>query len=327
MDVCLLTRDGELRVPRQLNASPEAWRHTIAPERDALAMAVEWMCAWYGLADLGAQEGIPFGLGHALSMTASHGGQTQNAKRDAPKMAVWLRGGMLPQAYGYPAERRATRDLLRRRMSLLRQRAALLAHGHNTTRQYNRPESGHKRASRAPRTGGADRFPEPRVRKTVDVALQWIDSDDARLRKVELSLVELAKHHEVQTVYRLRSMPGVGKLRALGLLDASHASTRVPRGQACVSSARLVQGPREAAGKRAGPGGPKSGNVPRQWAFSEAAGLFLRNHPRGQAHLAKLARRPGNAKALSILAQHLSRAVSCMRKRHEAVDMHTLLAT
>jgi hypothetical protein len=50
-------------------------------------------------------------------------------------MAVWLRGGMRPQAYVYPAEMRATRDLRRRRMPLMRKRAQWLAHIQNTNRQ------------------------------------------------------------------------------------------------------------------------------------------------------------------------------------------------
>src|SRR5437870_5998069 len=55
---------------------------------------------------------------HALSMKAMHGGKAKNDTVDAQKIAVVLRGGMLPQAYVYPAELRATRDLLRRRMHL-----------------------------------------------------------------------------------------------------------------------------------------------------------------------------------------------------------------
>jgi hypothetical protein len=43
------------------------------------------------------------------------------------KIAALLRGGMLPQAYVYPAAMRATRDLLRRRTHLMRKRAELLA--------------------------------------------------------------------------------------------------------------------------------------------------------------------------------------------------------
>ena len=75
------------------------------------------------LADLCAQEGIPFVLGHALYMKAIHGGKAKHDKIDAQNIAVLLRGGMLPQAYVYPSERRATRALLRRRIHFRRKRA------------------------------------------------------------------------------------------------------------------------------------------------------------------------------------------------------------
>src|SRR5262249_33895983 len=100
------------------------------------------MCTWHWLADLWAQDGIACVLGHALSMKASHGGKAKNDKIDSHKIAVGLRGGLRPQAYGYPAQMRATRDLLRRRTHLMRKRAALLAHVHNTNSQYNLPAIG-----------------------------------------------------------------------------------------------------------------------------------------------------------------------------------------
>jgi hypothetical protein len=74
-------------------------------------VAVACLLTWYWLAALWAQEGMAFGLGPALSMKAMHGGKATNDKRDAPKIAVLLRGGLLPQASGYPAQMRATRDL------------------------------------------------------------------------------------------------------------------------------------------------------------------------------------------------------------------------
>jgi hypothetical protein len=63
---------------------------------------------------------MPFVLGHALYMRAIHGGTAKNDKIDSQKIATLLRSGMLPQAYVYPAELRATGDLLRRRMHLRR---------------------------------------------------------------------------------------------------------------------------------------------------------------------------------------------------------------
>jgi hypothetical protein len=72
------------------------------------------MFAWYWLADLCAEYQIPFVLGHALYMKAIHGGKTKTDKIDSQKIALLLRGGMLPQAYVYPPAMRATRDLRNR---------------------------------------------------------------------------------------------------------------------------------------------------------------------------------------------------------------------
>ena len=115
MYVCILSQDGEVMLHRHMKASPDALLKAIAPYRDDMVIAVAWIFTWYWLADLCAQEGLPFVLGHALSMQAIHGGKTQNEKIDSQNIAVLLRGGMLPQAYVYPAAMRATRALLRRR--------------------------------------------------------------------------------------------------------------------------------------------------------------------------------------------------------------------
>jgi transposase len=191
---------------------------------------------WYWLADLCAQEGIPFVLGHALYMKAIHGGKAKNDTIDAHKIAVLLRGGMLPQAYVYPAEMRATRDLLRRRMSLMRQRAALLTHVQNTNSQYKLPEIGKKLAYKANREGVAERFPDPTVQQSIEVDLALLNSDDRLLTELELSLVNTAKAHNAQIFYRLRSIPGVGKILALVLLYEIHDIHRFPRLQEFVSS-------------------------------------------------------------------------------------------
>ena len=92
----------------------------------------------YWLADLCADHKIDFVLGHALYMKAIHGGKTKNNKIDSYKIAALLKGGNFPVAYPYPANWRATRDLLRRRMHLMRKRAELLAHIHNTNSRYGR---------------------------------------------------------------------------------------------------------------------------------------------------------------------------------------------
>ena len=144
MYVCILSHDGDVLLHRNMPAAPEPLLKAIAPYREGLVVAVECLFTWYWLADLCAQEGMAFVLGHALSMKAMHGGKAKNDKIDAQKIAVLLRGGMLPHADVSPAEMRATRDVRRRRIHCMRKRAELLAHLQQTNSQYNLPEIGKK---------------------------------------------------------------------------------------------------------------------------------------------------------------------------------------
>ena len=153
MYVCILDGAGQVLVHRNVPSTPEAFLEIVAPYRDGLVVAAECMFTWYWLADVCAAEGITFVLGHALAMKAIHGGKAKNDRIDSHKIAVLLRGGMLPQAYVYPAAMRSTRDLIRRRLHLVRKRGQLLAHIQNTRAQYNLPVFGRKLAYRTNRDG------------------------------------------------------------------------------------------------------------------------------------------------------------------------------
>jgi transposase len=327
MYVCVLSQDGEIRLHRNMQAAPEPFLKAVAPYRDGLVVAVECIFTGYWLADLCAEEGIPFVLGHALSMKAIHGGKAKNDKIDSQKIAPLLRGGMLPQASGSPAERRAPRDLLRRRTHLMRKRAELLAHVHNPNRQYNLPEIGKKIAYKANRDGVAERFAEAAVHKTIEVDLALITSYDELLKDLALSILKTAKHHDAQTLYLRQTVPGIGKMLSLVRLYEIQDIRRFPSVQDFASYCRLVKCSKESGGKRVGTSGKNIGNAHLKWAFSEAATLFLRNNEPGQTLLARLEKKHDKGKALSILAHTLGRAVYCMRKRQVAFAMKMFLQT
>jgi transposase len=325
MDVCILTQDGEILLHRNMKARPETFLQAIAPYREDRVVAVECIFPWYWLADLCAPQELPFVLGHALYMKAIHGGKAKNDKIDAQKIAVLLRGGMLPQAYVYPAARRATRDLLRRRIYLTRKRAELLTHIQNTHSQYTLPEIGKKLASKANRAGVAERFPDLAVQKSLAVALALIGYYDHLLSEVELHILKAAKQHDAQTLYLRQTVPGLGKILRLVLLYEIHDIERFPRVQDVLSYCRLGKGAKASAGKRDGPSGTKIGNAYLQWAFSEAAVLFLRDNPAGQKALSRLEKKHGQGKALTVRAQQLARAVYDMLRRQTAFDMEKFL--
>jgi len=327
MYVCIVSHDGELLVHRNMKAAPEPFLKAIAPYRDGLVVAVECIFTWYWLADLCAQEHIPFVLGHALYMKAIHGGKAKNDKIDSQKIATLLRGGMVPKAYVYPAEMRATRDLLRRRTHLMRKRAELLAHVQNTNSQYNLPEIGKKIAYKANREGVAERFDDPAVQKTIAVDLALITYYDQMLSDLELFILKTAKQHDAQTLYLLQTVPGIGKILSLVLLYDIHQIDRFPRVQDFASYCRLVKCAKESAGKRLGTSGNKIGNAHLKWAFSEAATLFLRGNEAGQKYLARLEKKHDKGKALSILAHKLARTVYFRLKRKTAFDLEQFLRT
>ena len=258
MHVCVVDADGRTQEHVNLPCDPGRFLKLIEPYREQLVVSCECLFSWYWLADLCRAENICFVLGHALYMRAIHGGKTKNDKIDSEKIARLLRGGMLPQAYVYPKEMRATRDLLRRRMRLVRLRGQALAHVTNTFTQYN------------------------------------VESPEKRLRNSS-NRVGVAEQFSDESV------------------------------QQFASYSRLVKCSHESAGKKTAGHGNKIGNAHLKWAFSEASLLMLRELPAAKSFVAKLEKKHGKAKALSILAARIGRTVYWMLKRKEAFDVTRFL--
>lgn len=320
MYLCILDQDGNIRLHQNAKARPEDFLRLLKPFREGVVVAVECMFSWYWLADLCAEEGIKFVLGHALYMKAIHGGKAKNDRIDSHKIAVLLRGGNFPLAYVYPRKMRATRDLLRRRMHMARKRAELLGHIENTNTQYCLPRFSKKLSYKINREGVLDHFTDPIVQKSIEVDLSLIDHYDQLLNDMELTILRSAREHDAQSLHLLRTIPGIGKILSLVILYEIHDIGRFPTVQDFSSYARLVKCPRESAGKLHGTQGNKIGNPYLKWAFSEAAVSFLRLNPRGQKYLCKMEQKFGKAKALSILAHKLGRCVYFMLDRGKAFD-------
>jgi transposase len=179
---------------------------------------------------------------------------------------------------------RAARDLLRRRLHLVRKRGQLLAHIQMTSHQYNLPPLGKRIAYPSHREGVADHFEDRVVKKSVVVDLALLECYDDLITDLELYLVRQAKQHDAQAFHLLRTIPGVGKVLALTILYEIHDVKRFDRVQEFASYARLVM-------------------------------------------LARLEKRHGKGKALSILAHKIGRAAYFMLAREKAFDGQRFAAT
>ena len=292
MYLCILDHQGNVVFHQDLPAEPTAFLEAVAPFRQDLVVCCECLFCWYWLADLCVDQDLPFVLGHALYMKAISGGKTKDDRIDSKKIAQLLRGGNLPIAYVYPKGMRETRDLLRRRMYLVHKRAEVIAHLVNTNSQYNLPPLGKKLiyAKNRLTLDIPTRFADPSVRQSAAVDVQLIDQLDKLIGEVELFLERTVKVDDADGFYRLRSIPGVGKILSLVLLYEIHDIRRFASEGPFLSYARLVRPRKTSAGKVTGGGGGKIGNAHLKWAFSEAACLLARESDQAKRFLARKAK-------------------------------------
>ena len=320
MYLCIVDSAGTVVFHRNLPTDRQHLIEVISPYRGDIVVAAECIFTWYWIADVCAEQAIPFVLGHALYMKAIHGGKTKNDKIDSQKIAALLRGGMLPVAYVYPQAMRSTRDLLRRRNYLMRHQSELLAHIQNTNTQYNLAAFDKRIHYRSNRVELGEHFPDPLVRKSIEADMEVLDTLHRVLLKLEGAVLEQARHHDAMALQLIRTVPGIGKVLSLLILYEIQDISRFASVSNFLSYARLVKPARESSGKKSGSRGSKIGNVHLKWAFSEAAVTFLRNNEAAQRYQHKLASKYGKAKALSIIAQKLGRTVYFMLKHKEVFD-------
>jgi len=106
------------RLPAELPVILEA----LVPYRGQLeAVAVESTFNWYWLVDGLQAAGLPVRLANPAAMGSTGGLKQTDDESDALWLAEMLRLGILPEGYIYPPAERPVRDMLRRRMLVVRQ--------------------------------------------------------------------------------------------------------------------------------------------------------------------------------------------------------------
>lgn len=91
MYLCIMNQNGETLLHRDMRNDTQHFLKLPASFRSDVVVCVEYIYNWYWLADLCADEGIPFVFGHALYMKAIHGGKAKNDRIDSKKHLVKLR--------------------------------------------------------------------------------------------------------------------------------------------------------------------------------------------------------------------------------------------
>ena len=189
-----------------------------------------------------------------------------------------------------------------------------------TNYQYNLPSFEKKIERKANRTDIPERFTDPSVRKNVETDILMMDALGTQIKTLEAYIIRHAKGYDPRTFYRLQTVPGIGDILALVMLYEIQDIVRYPSVQQFCSDARLVKCPKESAGKLHGVSGARIGNAHLKWACSEATVLFMRESEPAKRFVAKLSKKHGKGKAMSMLAHKLGRAIYTMLRRKDSFD-------
>lgn len=308
----------EKRLPNDVEATLKA----LEPFRSELAaVAVESTFNWYWLVDGLHEAAYEVKLVNTTAVEQYCGLKYTDDRHDAFWLAHLMRLKILPTGYIYPKAQRAVRDLMRRRMGLVRMAARQLISVQSALWRH----TGRRVSTGQIRKVGFVVPPlDPHVALAVRSALTLYHAARHEVDVIEdtvLSAVQWAPEFDI-----LRSMPGVGKVLGMTVMLETGPITRFAGPGDFASYSRCVKSERTSNGKKKGEGNAKSGNKYLSWAFSEAAHFAVRYEPLAKRFYEKKRAQRNGIVAIRALAHKLCRATYFMLRDQVPFDAQRLFA-
>lgn len=280
----------------------------FAPYASELAgVVVESTFNWYWLVDGLAAAGFEVRLANTVAIQQYSGLKYGDDKSDARWLARMLRLGVLPEAYIYPAEDRAVRDILRKRSSLVQQRTAnILSIQNLVTRNTGGSPPGAAGVKKmAPEDVDALGLPAD-VALAVKASLAMVHCAGREIAALEAVARERVRLRE--GFKNLLTVDGIGPVLALTIMLETGSVWRFATVGDFVSYARCVGGERVSNGKKKGKTNTKNGNAYLSWAFSEAAQQAIIHNEKARGFYQRKLRKNHMMVARRALAHKIARA-------------------
>ncbi len=279
----------------------------LEPFRDDLeGVVVESTFNWYWLVDGLMDHGYCVHLANPAGIQRYEGLKHVDDERDALWLANLLRLGILAKGYIYPKEERPVRDLLRKRLQLVRQRTAHILSIQNI---MNR-SLGIRMTSNAVKGLDGERVAELFKEEHLFLAVQssvgvmgCLGEKIKHIERVVRERVRLRKEFA-----KLLTLPGVGQILGLTIMLEVGDIRRFPKVGNYSSYCRCVRSTRISNGKRKGEGNRKNGNKYLAWAYVEAAHFAIRDYPEVNRYYQRKVAGANTALATKAVSHKLARA-------------------
>lgn len=298
------------RLPNELPRVLEA----LAPfEQELHGVAVESTFNWYWLVDGLLDHGHRVDLVNTAAVRQYEGIKHTNDYSDAHWLAHLMRLGILPTGYIYPAAERAVRDLLRKRLQLVRHRVTHMLSAQNQLWR----STGINISSRPIKQADyslLNYISDSHVRMAIKSNLNLIATLNDQIEAIEKSV----KHQTTlkPAFQSLVTIEGIGDILGMTIMLETGDIARFKKVGNFASYARCVDSKRLSNGKSKGTNNQKNGNKYLAWAFVEAAHSMIRHNKTAHRFYQRKRAQNNGALATKALAHKIARAAYYVMRDH-----------
>jgi transposase len=279
----------------------------FAPYKKRLkSIAVESTYNWYWLVDGLRAQSYSVALANPARIEQYNGIKCADDKNDAYFLAELQRLNILPTGYIYDAKLRPVRDLLRRRLNLVRHRSALLI---SFKSLYTRTTGGAMKLGRLKSmepSQAAALYEHPANQLIAKVQKEHIEQLDQSIGRIERAVLQSAR--DLPYYDKLNTLPGIGKILGMTITMEVGEVERFKSAGNFASYCRAVDSRRTSNEKNKGQNNRKCGNKYLGWAFVEAANFARRYDEPCRRWFDRKAARTSTVIATKALACKLAKA-------------------
>jgi transposase len=303
----LMDMDGKRVAHQKVECRLSEVVRFLAPYKKRLEqVAVESTYNWYWLVDGLQALRYPVVLANPAGMEQYSGIKHADDTNDAFFLAELLRLKILPTGYIYDARLRPVRDLLRRRLTLVHQRTALMLSFKSLYTRTTGQEMTLSRLKELEIKEAQDLYDHPANQLIAGMQIKHIEQLTQSIEKVEKVVLDCAR--ELPSYSKLTTLPGVGKILGMTITLEVGDIKRFAEPGHFASYCRTVEAKRMSNQKKKGLNNSKCGNKYLAWAFVEAAN-FARRYDEGcRKWFDRKAAKTSNLIATKALACKLAKA-------------------
>ena len=303
----MMDLDGKRVARQKLPCELKAVAKFLAPFKKRLEkVAVESTYNWYWLVDGLRALGYPVVLANPAAMEQYNGIKHADDSHDAFFLAELLRLNILPTGYIYDPELRPVRDLLRRRLTLVHHRTALMLSFKSLyIRTIGQSMSlAELKELEIPQAQAL--YEHPANQLIAGLQIQHIEYLTQSIEKIEKAVHGCAR--ELPCYQKLTTLPGVGKILGMTITMEVGDIKRFAGPGHLASYCRVVEARRISNNKKKGENNSKCGNKYLAWAFVEAANFARRYDAQCRQWFDRKETKTSNVIATKALACKLAKA-------------------